>query len=88
MNYATMLQNAISLKNLSLSKLCFQLARKDIWIDRAILSKIQNGKLPPAKDRVNIVLAEILEIDGTKLRLAAARETIDPGLFELIRNAG
>ena len=55
---------------------------------RSVLSKMQNGKYPPAKDEVNIALAEILEIDATELRLAAARELISPELIKLIKKAG
>ncbi|MEE4565264.1 XRE family transcriptional regulator [Paenibacillus polymyxa] len=88
MLYAKLLKNGVALKGLSLNQICFQLAKRDIWLDRAVLSKMKNGKLPPAKDHINIALAEILGIDSNELRLAAARETIDPKLYELIRCAG
>ncbi|AOK91971.1 hypothetical protein [Paenibacillus polymyxa] len=88
MLYAKLLKRGIALKGLSLSQICFQLAKRDIWLDRALISKLQNGKLPPAKDQVNVALAEIIGIDPVELRLAAAREVIDPELYELIRSNG
>jgi len=88
MDYATMLSKGIISNNLSLAQVCFRLAKRDIWIDKAILSKMQNGKLPPAKDNVNKVLADVLGIDETKFRLAAAKELIPVELYELIRQAG
>lgn len=88
LNYSEMLKSAIERNQLSLKQVCFKLAKNDIWLDKAVLSKMQNGKLPPAKDEVNIVLAEILNIDPIEFRLAAVRETLPKQLFELIRDAG
>lgn len=85
--YARLLKRGITKKGLSLNQICFQLAKRDILLDRAVLSKLQNGKIPPAKDHINVALAEIIGINKTELRLAAARETIEPELFELIRGA-
>lgn len=88
MTYATLLKKAIDKKGLSLTQICFRLAKKEIWLDRAVLSKVQNGKLPPAKDEVNIVLAEILEIDSTQLRIAAVKAIMPDELFKLIKATG
>ncbi|MNL14345.1 hypothetical protein D3C87_1352800 [compost metagenome] len=85
MTYSSMLKRAIEKKKYSLTQVCFQLAKRDVWLDKASLSKIQNGKLPPAKDETNKVLAEILDIDSTKLRVAAIREIIPDDLIELIK---
>jgi ribosome-binding protein aMBF1 (putative translation factor) len=88
MDYQTLLKKGIEKKNMSLTQLSFRLAKKDICLDKSILSKLQNGKLPPAKDGVNIALAEILEIDIDQFRLAAAREILPKSLFNLIKTAG
>lgn len=87
MSYATLLAQGIEQRGLSLSQTCLKLAQKGIWMDRAVLSKLRSGKLPPAKDAVNIALADVIGINSTDLRIAAAREVIDPELFELIRTA-
>jgi ribosome-binding protein aMBF1 (putative translation factor) len=88
MNYQDLLKKGIEDKGLSLTQISFRLAKKDICLDKSILSKLQNGKLPPAKDEVNIALAEILGIDINHFRLSAAREILPKSLFELIKTAG
>ncbi len=80
-----MLKNAIEHKGLSLQQLCFQLAKRDFWVDKSVLSKLQNGKIPPADDKINTVLAEILEIDAKQFRLAAINERLPSDLLALIR---
>jgi hypothetical protein len=88
LNYSTMLKQSIEKKEYSLAQVCFQLAKRDIWLDKAILSKMQNGKFPPAKDEINILLAEILGIDPVKFRIAAVKATMSPELFKLVKEAG
>lgn len=88
MRYQTMLRKAIEKKGLSLTQISFRLAKKDICLDKSVISKIQNGKLPPARDEVNIALAEILDIDMNQFRLAAAKEILPKSLFDLIKSAG
>ncbi|MFS0820791.1 XRE family transcriptional regulator [Bacillus sp. 1P02SD] len=88
MKYHTLLRRAIEKKGISLTQVSFRLAKKDICLDKSVLSKLQNGKLPPARDEINIALAEILEIDVNQFRLAAAKEIIPKSLFELIKSAG
>jgi ribosome-binding protein aMBF1 (putative translation factor) len=88
MNYQTLLRKAIEKKGLSLTQISFRLAKKDICLDKSIISKMQNGKMPPARDEVNIALAEILDINIDQFRLAAAKEILPRSLFELIKTAG
>lgn len=88
MDYQTLLKNAIEKKGLSLTQISFRLAKKDICLDKSIISKMQNGKLAPAKDEINIALAEILDIDIDQFRLAAAKEVLPTSLFELIKRVG
>lgn len=83
-----MLKHGIEMNRYSLKQVCFKLAKRDIWLDKAVLSKMQNGKLPPAKDDINIILAEILNINPDEFRLAAVKETLPMELFNLIKNAG
>ncbi|GIP55901.1 MULTISPECIES: XRE family transcriptional regulator [Paenibacillus] len=88
MNYADLLKQAIQEADLSLGQICRRLAKHGIKMDRAILSKMQNNKLPPAKDDVNIVLAEILQTDPDALRVAAVKEVVSPELIGLIKKVG
>lgn len=85
--YSELLKNAIQNKRLSLTQVCFQLARRNICLDRSILSKMQNGKMKPARDEVNIALSEILSIDSVHFRLAAVREELSEELFKLIKES-
>lgn len=88
MNYQALLRKGIEKTGLSLTQISFRLAKKDICLDKSVLSKLQNGKLPPARDEINIALAEILDINIDQFRLAAARELIPGSLYELIKSAG
>lgn len=88
MRYHTLLRKGIENKGLSLTQLTFRLAKKNICLDKSVISKMQNGKLPPARDEINIALAEILDLDVTQFRLAAAKEVLPKSLFELIKTAG
>lgn len=88
MNYQAMLKRGIEKKGLSLTQVSFRLAKKDICLDKSVLSKMQNGKIPPAKDEINIALAEILDLDIDKFRIAAAKEILPKSLFNLIKTAG
>lgn len=88
MDYQTLLKTGIENKGWSLTQISFRLAKKDICLDKSVLSKLQNGKLPPARDEINIALAEILELDIVKFRIAAAKQILPNSLFELIKTAG
>lgn len=88
MEYAELLKTAIREADLSLGQICRRLAKRGIKMDRAILSKMQNNKLPPAKDEVNIALAEILQTDPDLLRVAAVKHVVSPELIKLIKKVG
>lgn len=88
MDYKTLLKTGIEKKGLSLTQVSFRLAKKDICLDKSVLSKMQNGKLPPARDDINIALAEILDLDIVEFRIAAAKQILPSSLFELIKSAG
>jgi ribosome-binding protein aMBF1 (putative translation factor) len=88
MRYAQMLRKGIEKKGYSLTQLSFRLAKKEIWLEKTILSKMQTGKYPPAKDEVNIVLAEILDLDPVEFRVAAVKEMLPESLIKLIKTAG
>lgn len=88
MRYHTILKRGIEKKGLSLTQISFRLAKKNICLDKSVISKMQNGKIPPARDEINIALAEILDIDVTQFRLAAAKEMLPKSLFDLIKSTG
>ncbi|MBG9944646.1 XRE family transcriptional regulator [Brevibacillus formosus] len=86
MMYAKMLKNGIQDADLSLAQICRRLSRKGVILDKAILSKLQNGKLAPARDEINVALADVLGIDSKKFRIAAVKETLSGELLELIKD--
>lgn len=88
MTYASLLKKSIKEADLSLRQICNRLKHRGVIYDVATLSKIQNGKKPPASDRVNIALADVLGIDADQLRIAAIKEVIPPELLVLIKKVG
>jgi transcriptional regulator with XRE-family HTH domain len=76
MNYSEILKSAISNTQLSLSQICKQLNEFGPKIEKGYLSKLQNGKIPPAGDKLNEVLSVVLDIDPLELKTAAYREKI------------
>ncbi|MCC3381951.1 XRE family transcriptional regulator [Paenibacillus farraposensis] len=85
MSYSTMLKSAIKNADLSLAQICRRVNRFGFKLDPAILSKMQNGKHPPAKDELNIILAQVLGIDAGELRVAAIKQVLPKELIELIQ---
>lgn len=84
LKYSDMLKKGIRNSGYSLSQISIQLKKNQLKLDRALLSKMQHGKYPPAKDEVNVALAELLDLESKEFRLAAAKETLSPELFDLI----
>lgn len=85
MKYSSILKSAIEETDLSLKQICRRVNRHGFKLHPTILSKMQNGKHPPAKDALNIVLAEVLEIESNELRLTAIKELLPKELIELIQ---
>lgn len=75
--YSVMLSEAIEKSGLKLTKIAEkagELCGKEPTMH--YLSKVKNGKSPPAGDELNIALAQVLGMDPTELRAAAYREKI------------
>ncbi|MGG1639914.1 helix-turn-helix domain-containing protein [Paenibacillus sp. NRS-1782] len=85
MSYATLLKNAIKDADLSLGQICRRVNRNGLKLHPAVLSKMQNGKHPPARDEVNIALAQVLEIDVGRLRVEAIKQILPKDLIKLIQ---
>ncbi|RJX40962.1 XRE family transcriptional regulator [Paenibacillus pinisoli] len=82
MRYVEMLNEAISKNNLSLSEITNRLEDMNVKIDRSYLSKLRSGNKPPASDRVNEALAQVLNVDPLKLKVAAYHEKIPSDVLE------
>jgi len=86
MTYAEMLKSAIKNSGLSLNKICNMLQERGLKTEKAQISKLQNGKMIPAGDRINEALASALNIDPIELKAAAYREKIPPEVLERLKN--
>jgi hypothetical protein len=84
LKYQDLLKKGIEDSGYSLAQISIHLKKNNLKLDRALLSKMQHGKYPPAKDEINVALAELLKIDPTEFRLAAAKETLSQELYDLI----
>lgn len=81
-DYSRLLAESIRNSKLSLSEICNQLEKEGLKTNKSQVSKLQNGKMPPAGDKINDALAKILEIDPIELKAAAYREKIPPEVLD------
>ncbi len=83
MKYAEILKKAISDSGFSLSQLAEKMNESSsVSIHKSYLSKLQNSQIPPAGDRLNEVLAEVLGIDKVELQTAAYKEKLPKYVLE------
>lgn len=86
MRYAEILSKAISDSGLTLKQIAIEvgnLTGSEISIH--YLSRLQNGKTPPASDKLNGILADILGMDSLTLKANAYREKIPGEILEKIK---
>lgn len=87
MNYATILKKAIQDSGLKLNKIKDLVQEKhDLNPSIFYLSRLQNGRVTPAGDRLNRALASVLGIDPLDLQVAAYREKIPKQVLERLTN--
>ncbi|WP_212758661.1 hypothetical protein [Paenibacillus sinopodophylli] len=70
MNYAELLKNFIQRSNFTLDDISLELEKRGLSASKQYLSRLQNGKNPPASDALNRALAEITGGDIDALLLA------------------
>lgn len=83
LSYSELLKKYIENSELSLSQIETKLREKGLSTNKAYISKLQNGKLPPAGDEINKALAEVLGGDEEELILVSYAEKA-PILKEII----
>lgn len=86
MNYADLLSKYIDESRMSLGEISIQMKEKNHPIDRSYISKLKNGTRPPASEKVNRALAEVLGGDPDKLITAGYIEKAPKEVQELISN--
>ncbi|WPS85655.1 S24 family peptidase (plasmid) [Brevibacillus halotolerans] len=67
MTYAKLLSSYIEKSGLSLSQISTLLKERDFSTDKGYISKLQNGKVPPAGEDLSRALAEVTGNDSEKL---------------------
>jgi repressor LexA len=78
LTYAEFLNRAIKKSGLSLDQISMKISFSGASASKQYLSRLQNGKTPPAGDKLHDALAEILKVDPVELKAAAYREKIPP----------
>lgn len=74
---------------MSLSEICAKLQDRGFKTNKGYLSKLQNGKIPPAGDGLNDAISNVIGIDAVKLKTAAYRQRIPHDVLqELIKEVG
>jgi len=87
LKYSTLLKNSIEKERLTLGEIEEKLKIFGQKTNKAYISKLQNGKLPPAGDKLNNALAVVLKIDPVDLKAAAYLEKISAEVLERMINA-
>ncbi|GGA49196.1 helix-turn-helix domain-containing protein [Paenibacillus physcomitrellae] len=82
-SYSEILKKYIDDSGLSLSQIETLLREKGLSTNKAYISKLQNGKLPPAGDEINKALSEVLGGDEDELIWASYAEK-SPVLKEIV----
>lgn len=73
-NYASLLKNYITKSKLSLKSISDELKDRGFSTDKGYISKLQNGKIPPAGEEITRAIAEITGGDPEELILAGYLE--------------
>lgn len=82
MKYSMILKKGIQNSNLSLAQIAIRLKSYGVRVDKSYLSKLQNGKKPPATDAINEALSKVLDIEAVDLKLAAYRNKIPKDILQ------
>ncbi|UFU00333.1 hypothetical protein KO561_05120 [Radiobacillus kanasensis] len=85
MNYSELLRSFISSSGLSLSKISLLLKERGFSTDKGYLSKLQNGKIPPAGEELNRAIAEITGGDPEELITVAYLEKAPDNIKQIFQ---
>ncbi|MBP1309128.1 transcriptional regulator with XRE-family HTH domain [Paenibacillus sp. 1182] len=85
--YSRMLKSAIKRSGMSLTEIEVALRKLDVKTNRSYLSKLQNGNIEPAGDKINIAISSVLHIDPIEFRTLAYLEKIPTEIIEQIKKS-
>lgn len=88
MNYADLLKTYIKQSRYTLEEISELLLKKGLSASREHLSRLQNGKTPPASEELNRAIAEITGGDPEALIVAAYKEKAPPEVREILEQYG
>ncbi|WP_144028215.1 helix-turn-helix domain-containing protein [Paenibacillus ferrarius] len=88
MKYTDLLKEAIEKSSFSLGQLAEILNEQGLSVDKSYLSKLQNGKVPPANEITNKALAKLLNINEDKLIISAFFEKAPIELIQRTNRIG
>lgn len=83
MKYSDVLKNYLKKSGLTLDQISEKLKEYNLSATPHYLSRLQNGRVPPASDELNRALAEITEGELNKLVIAAQMDRLNPILDDL-----
>lgn len=82
-SYSDLLSESINNSGLKLQKIIDLIFEKDnIKFSKEYISRLKNGKIPPASDTLNEALASVLNIDPLQLKVAAYLEKIPSDVLD------
>lgn len=88
MKYTDMIERGLEDKSLNLRKTADLITEKSgLKVDHSYLSKLKNGSKPPASDKLNDALAEILGLDPIELKAAGYREKIPADVLKQLQTS-
>jgi len=82
LKYHEILSELIKKSGKNLKNIANECQGRGIRVDASYISKLQTAKKPPASDRLNRILAEVLGGDPEALVVAAYREKIPTEILE------
>ncbi|WP_379136068.1 hypothetical protein [Paenibacillus sp. sgz500958] len=87
MNYAELLKSFINRSKLTLDDISLELEKRGLSASKQYLSRLQNGKNPPASDALNRALAEITGGEIESLLLAGHIEKAPDEIKSILTEA-
>lgn len=88
MNYAEILKKYIKESKMTLDEISEEIEKRGLTATKQYLSKLQNGKTPPASEKMNKVLAEVTGGDEDKLNWYAYVEKAPEGFKDIMYAIG
>jgi len=85
LTYKETIKEAIARSGKSLTFISRKCFAEGVDISPSYLSKLQTGKLQPASDKVNAVLAKVLGLDFAELQVLAYKEKIPASVLERLK---